>query len=60
MFGIFQIVDKDPIKKDQALPPVIQSEEILIERQERDKYQSDIEALKQQIEDEKKKKESAQ
>ena len=50
VFGVFSVLDKDPNKKDKEYSQVTQSEEILIEKQERDKFQADIEHLKQQIE----------
>jgi len=59
VFGIFQISDKDPQKKDKEYSQVIQSDEILIEKQERDKFQADIEHLKNQIEIAKQNKEAS-
>lgn len=51
VFGTFSISDKDPNKKDKELSNHVQaSEEILIEKQERDKFQADIEHLRNQIE----------
>jgi hypothetical protein len=44
------VLDKDPNKKDKEFSQVTQSEEILIQKQERDKFQADIEHLKNQIE----------
>ena len=50
VFSIFNISDKDPHRKDKEFNnQVIPSEEILIEKQERDKFQADIEHLKEQI-----------
>jgi len=47
VFSIFNIQDKDPNRKDKEFNnQVIPSEEILIEKQERDKFQADIEHLK--------------
>ena len=60
MFGIFQIIDKDPVKKDASFNQITQSDEILIEKQERDKFQADIAHLKNQIEIEKQKKAASQ
>ena len=38
VFATFQILDKDPARKDKEYGQVIQSEEILIEKAERDKF----------------------
>ena len=54
VFGVFHLKDSDR-KEIGGIP---QSEEILIEKQERDQYQADIEHLKNQIEIEKQKKEA--
>ena len=54
VFGIFSLTDSE--KKDMS--QIHQSDEILIEKQERDKFQADIEHLKNQIEIEKQKKEA--
>lgn len=59
VFGIFTVHDKDPNKKDKEFSQVTQSEEILIEKQERDKFQADIEHLKNQIEIAKQNKEAS-
>lgn len=59
MFGIFTIVDKDPSKKDKEYSQITQSDEILIEKQEQDKYVQDIDHLRNQIEIEKQKKEAS-
>ena len=60
VFGIFNINDKDPQRKDKEFSnQVIPSEEILIEKQERDKFQADIEHLKTQIEIAKQNKEAS-
>ena len=59
VFGTFSISDKDPNKKDKEFSNQVQaSEEILIEKQERDKFQADIENLKNKIEIEKQNKEA--
>ena len=50
VFGIFSVSDKDPNRKEKEFSQVTQSEEILIEKQERDKFQADIEHLKNRIE----------
>ena len=59
VFGIFQIIDKDPVKKDKDFSQVNLSEEILIEKQEQDKFIADIEHLKNQIEIDRQKKEAS-
>ena len=59
MFGIFHVVDKDPVKREKEFSQVTQSDEILIEKAERDKIQADIEQLKNKIEVEKQKKEAS-
>lgn len=51
LFCIFDVKDKDPKgKKDKDNIQIIYSEEILIQKAERDKFQADIEHLKQSIE----------
>ena len=60
MFGIFQILDKDPKTKDKEFNQVIQSEEILIEKSEQDKKKAEIEHLNNQIEIDRQKKEATQ
>ena len=61
MFGMFNIVDKDPNKKDKMeYSQVSQSEDILIEKSEQDKKKAEIEQLQNQIEIEKQKKEASQ
>jgi len=60
MFGMFQIIDKDPQKKDRDSNQIIQSDEILIEQAERDKKKAEIEHLKNQIDLERQKKEATQ
>lgn len=54
VFGIFSLSDSE--KKD--ISQINQSDEILIEKQERDKFQADIEHLKNNIEIEKQKREA--
>lgn len=58
MFGIFSVIDKDPQKKDKEYSQIPLSDEILIEKQEQDKYVQDIDHLRNQIEIEKQKKEA--
>ena len=58
MFGIFQIVDKDSMKKDKEYNQVTISEEILIEKQEQDKKKALIEQYENEIEIAKQKNES--
>lgn len=51
LFCIFDIKDKDPKgKKDKDNIQIMYSEEILIQKAERDKFQADIEHLKASIE----------
>jgi hypothetical protein len=50
VFGVFSISDKDPSRKDKEFSQVIHSDEILIEKKERDAIQSEIENYKKQIE----------
>ena len=52
-------MDKDPTKKEKEYNQMGQSDEILIEKQERDKFQADIEHLKNQIEIAKQNKEAS-
>lgn len=51
VFAIFEVSTKDSkFKKDKEQQQVIISEEILIQKAERDKFQADIEHLKASIE----------
>lgn len=52
MFGVFQIIDNIPGKKDskEHTSNVSMSPEILMEKEERDKFLNDIQHLKNQIE----------